>query len=105
MRWKEAFEGKSPGSEAGARLGFACHGGHRDVIASATTGICARSIRRNAIADDANSAAPFAPDKGLPLGIGDKVGATTTNRARADSLLPSGAIHDARSGPQRLIAI
>jgi hypothetical protein len=23
-------QGKSPGSEAGARLGFACHGGHRD---------------------------------------------------------------------------
>jgi hypothetical protein len=44
------------------------------------------SIRRDAIADDANSAAPFAPDKGLPLGIGDKVGATVTNRARADSL-------------------
>jgi hypothetical protein len=72
---------KSPGSEAGARLGFACHGGHRDVIASATTGICPRSIRRNAIADDANSAAPFAPDKGLPLGIGDKVGANRKPRA------------------------
>src|SRR5262249_17998752 len=44
------------------------------------------SIRRNAIADDANSAAPFAPDKRLPFGIGDKVGATVTNRARSDSL-------------------
>src|SRR5947208_16040170 len=30
-----------------------------------------KSIPRNAIADDANSAAPFAPDKGLPFGIGD----------------------------------
>src|SRR5262249_61595237 len=28
------------------------------------------SIRRNAIADDANSAVPLAPDKGLPFGIG-----------------------------------
>src|SRR5439155_6122382 len=45
-----------------------------------------KSIPRNAIADDANSAAPFAPDKGLPFGIGDKVGATVTNRARSDSL-------------------
>ena len=44
------------------------------------------SIRRNALADDANSAPTFAPNKGLPLGISDKVGATVTNRARADSL-------------------
>src|SRR5205823_10154359 len=45
-----------------------------------------KSIPQNAIADDANSAASFAPDKGLPFGIGDKVGATVTNRARSDSL-------------------
>jgi|SRR5215470_19152937 len=43
-------------------------------------------ISRNAIADDANSAAPFAPNKGLPFGIGDEVCATVTNRARSDSL-------------------
>src|SRR5215469_8024502 len=39
-----------------------------------------------AIADDADSAVPLAPDKGLPFGIGDKVGATVANRARSDSL-------------------
>ena len=38
------------------------------------------------MADDANSSAPLAPDQGLPFGIGDKVGATVTNRARSDSL-------------------
>jgi hypothetical protein len=37
------------------------------------------SIRRNAIADDANSAVPFAPEKGLPLGISGKEGATVSN--------------------------
>src|SRR5262249_62393299 len=44
------------------------------------------SIPRNAIADGANSAAPFAPGQGHPLGIGDKVGATVSNRANADGL-------------------
>ena len=44
------------------------------------------SIRRDTIADDANPAAPFAPEKGLPLGISRKEGATVSNRARADSL-------------------
>ena len=46
----------------------------------------AKSVRRNAIADDADSAVPLALDKGLPFGIGDKVGATVTNRARSDGL-------------------
>src|SRR5262249_36734240 len=44
------------------------------------------SIRRNAIGDDANSAVPFAPEKGLPLGISSKEGAAVSNRAWADSL-------------------
>jgi hypothetical protein len=37
------------------------------------------SIRRNTIADDANPAAPFAAQKGLPFGISRKEGATVTN--------------------------
>src|SRR5262245_17655762 len=49
-------------------------------------GLSQQSVRRNAIADDADSAVPLALDKGLPFGIGDKVGATVTNRARSDSL-------------------
>jgi hypothetical protein len=49
-------------------------------------GLSQQSVRRNAIADDADSAVPLALDKGLPFGVGDKVGATVTNRARSDSL-------------------
>ena len=47
-----------------------------DLAEAFRRGLSRLSIRRNAIVDDANSAVPLAPDKGLPFGIGDKVGAT-----------------------------
>jgi cold shock protein len=62
-------------------------GVRRDNLAEAfRRGLSQQSVRRNAIADDADSAVPLALDKGLPFGIGDKVGATVTNRTRSDSL-------------------
>src|SRR5262249_56134038 len=51
-------------------------------------GLSQQSVRRNAIADDADSAVPLALDKGLPFGIADKLGATVTNRARSDTFPP-----------------